>query len=769
MDNREEAPGRAVQLCIAACFAALGIQVDLALVVGVVFCALGLIALLVRRWRFLRPFLLGLPIFLLLFTVRNAQTRSSLEGLVKPAGAHLTCRVQIIGDPIHQTNRYTGDNELRLCARLLEHRLTPDWRAGTGRIVVRCADAHLPVQPGEVWEFTGQLRERQIAFPGLLPSTHELRVGSDMANRLVEASPYFPDFWRNHLSNQVALLCGSDNDTAQILQSLLIGMRSNVDAALMEKFARTGVLHVFAISGLHIGILAGACIFICRICGITKRHWAWWVLPVLIAFVAVSGWKASSVRALIMVALWLLAPAIYRKASPFPSLAAAAVLILCISPGQIAAPGFQFSFILMLGIHLSVPRITLQLEKLSRADPWAPATRGKRAFRQRILLPVAASIVVSAVAFVWSAPLTAHYFNLFTPVSLISNLWVVPWAGLTLCIGLPLLILSLLLPATLAIPFFAPVVLLGRVFVWGVDSTLNLGWGSWWVPPPSVWWTALFYAGMLCILVCSAFRRRFVLGFAAFVIASLVWAYQDIHRVRWVIRDAGAGQCSWIQKGGRAVLVDTGPAWQAEFLVRSLRASGVNSVDALILTHADARHIGGTPTVLAAYPHTIVRVRDAQTLRSFEDPIQATPHPLPWSTRLWDSGQLTLVPAPSENSSTEDNRSLIVHFGQRAASLLICGGLDERGEEAWIADSRLPALSARWILAGNAASRPGCSDSFRSSLQPELLVISGSRNSRSGQRTAERATAAGISVLRVQDKQQLRIDLLRERYSAQSL
>lgn len=233
-----------------------------------------------------------------------------------------------------------------------------------------------------------------------------------------------------------------------ILHSVLLGYRASFSPELRDLFCKTGTLHIFAISGLHVSIIAVLMAVVLRWCGVSRVHWVYFLAPMLIVYTIATGGRASAVRACIMMILIYLGPVLSRKSDVLSSLAFAALLILSFAPGQLFDIGFIFSFAVVTGIVLICPIIEKPLLRLIEPEPM----RLQPESRSTVILRCIASkfvtlIAVSVSAWLASTPLTMYFFQRFTPVALLSNILVVPLALLIVATGC----LSLLMGSCLSL------------------------------------------------------------------------------------------------------------------------------------------------------------------------------------------------------------------------------------------------------------------------------------------------------------------------------
>ncbi len=201
-----------------------------------------------------------------------------------------------------------------------------------------------------------------------------------------------------------------------ILRSLVLGYRNEIPSETYNCFKRTGSLHIFAISGLHVGIVGLLLTIVLKSLGVPRDWFGVWLVPLLFLYVAATGMKASALRAMVMAGVFLLAPLFRRKPDIPSSVAFAAILLLVLKPQELQSVGFIFSFVVVafiVMVYAAIPRTVLK-------GGWIK-TYG---------LSLAITSLAASLA---SMPITAYYFGRCSPVALVGNLVVVP---LTFCIVL---------------------------------------------------------------------------------------------------------------------------------------------------------------------------------------------------------------------------------------------------------------------------------------------------------------------------------------------
>jgi len=185
-----------------------------------------------------------------------------------------------------------------------------------------------------------------------------------------------------------------------------------------------------------VGIVSVIIIFFLKALKVSRPRWVFVIGPLLIFYVFVTGARPSAVRACVMAVIYFAGPLCKRKADPFSSLAAAALVILAWDPRQLFDIGFVYSFIVVAGIIVLYPVFERPLRPLWQPDVLRlqPERRVVRLARGvgRMLAQCAA---LSCAAWLTSTPLTVYLFGRFVPGALLSNILVVPMAFLIVVSG----------------------------------------------------------------------------------------------------------------------------------------------------------------------------------------------------------------------------------------------------------------------------------------------------------------------------------------------
>ncbi len=284
---------------------------------------------------------------------------------------------------------------------------------------------------GEGWQISGTLSEVETrsAVP-LLVFRHTGRDGASRRVTEFDDPPALAALWE--LRSEAARALGrrvfpdwNRAECASLVRAMVLGFRSDIPPTVEDAFRNSGTVHVFAISGLHVGIVAGALIALMLACGLSRRWSPLFVAPLLFVYVMATGARPSAVRALVMTLLTLSAPMFGRERDPVTALCFSAALILAVDPMQLLDLGYVYSFACMAGIVLLYPALLrVAVNVVGRIRPGAEPGKTVQAF------------TVSVATWLVSVPISAACFGVLTPVSVLCNLVVIPCATLVVVFAL---------------------------------------------------------------------------------------------------------------------------------------------------------------------------------------------------------------------------------------------------------------------------------------------------------------------------------------------
>lgn len=492
-----------------------------------------------------------------------------------------------------------------------------------------------------------------------------------------------------------------------LLAALAFGEGSALSVEARDAFARLGLAHLLAVSGLHLGLVAGLAYaglhrLLARSAALASRRPV--ALPALggalaaaLGYALLAGFGVPVRRALALPALALLALARGHRVAALQAVALAALWVMVLEPGALFRAGPQLSFAAALALAVA----------------WWRDGGTRRSAPARVLGSSATALAVTA-------PLAALHFGQSAPFALPANALALPWTALAL------------LPAALGAgacaawpaPWSGPVVAGAErlaAFTLAVVRAAGeaLPGGSASAPPAAAAWIAATALGLAAVV---SRRTEARVALAAAVCALLALAPPPSIAPappRIVALDVGQGAATLVQGRAGAVLLDAGgalpggPSLGRRVVAPALAALGVTRLDLVAVSHADLDHRGGVPAILEAVPTARVWLPQGAEADPAFEAIRATARRT--GARLeargagspaLRAGDLRVVPLwPPRGAAALDrnDRSLVLRVELAGRRLLAPGDLEARGEQALLA--RGADLRADVLLLGHHGSR----------------------------------------------------------------
>lgn len=241
-------------------------------------------------------------------------------------------------------------------------------------------------------------------------------------------------------------------DPARVYVAMLLGERANLNEEQKRRYQVSGTMHLFAISGLHIGVLASVLALSLRVLRIPNRIAPFLGLPLLYLYFVITGEAPSAMRAFVMTFFFWLAYSLQRQRNPFAALMASAVAVLLINPLQLWSLGFQLSYVVVGSILLFGLPFQMVLTRWARPFRWLPENDWTPAQRisQKGIDGTLLLFAVSLSAWLGSIPLSLGHFGYLSLAAVVLNMVLVNMAALVICTGCLSLVCGLSISIELA-------------------------------------------------------------------------------------------------------------------------------------------------------------------------------------------------------------------------------------------------------------------------------------------------------------------------------
>jgi len=368
---------------------------------------------------------------------------------------------------------------------------------------------------------------------------------------------------------------------AGLLFGVLLSEKGLLKPELESSLTSTGLWHIMAVSGLHMGIVVMVIYLLVSVLHI--RSWTRFVILTLatLTYALLAGWNPAAIRAGIMAWAYFLGLALQRRTTPLNTVSVAGIALLLFSPNSLSSIGMQLSFCATMAIILILPKL----------EKWLSWLRGYRIIYNYLALPT----TVSIAATFGIAPLTAHYFYQFQPLSFIAAVLVLPLISLIIPLGLLVPVINLFAPAAAGIAANSLSVLL-NIAHWLITKLSGLI-GSFMVNTGSLSWLTIFYCYALVLLLLNWHRKwaktAFLIGLVPGLIIAQMKKALERPMTRFTFLDPGKGDAILLEDTlGRKLLIDAGIG-KPEVLNEFLLSRRIQYLDAVIITHPDLDHYGG--------------------------------------------------------------------------------------------------------------------------------------------------------------------------------
>jgi competence protein ComEC len=607
--------------------------------------------------------------------------------------------------------------------RLAWYRDAPELLAGERwRLAVRLKPPHGFVNPG-AFDYERWLFRQQVKATGYVRADD----GALLLHR--GAGRYWLDRWRQQVRARLAQ--GLPEGVASALvPALVIGDRSALTPANWGVFSATGTSHLIAISGLHVGLIAGVVFFAVR------RAWSWvpalalrvaapraaalFALSAALGYAALAGFAVSTQRALVMLAVVLGAVIARRTLRPSSALLVALAAVLLLDPASVLDYGFWLSFgavavlLYALAARVGPPGLIARWG----AAQWA----------------VALGLLPMLIAFFGRASLIAPGVNLIA----------VPLFGLLL----PVILVAALIFLTTG--WSVPLVPVGWLLTLGYEGLRLLSELPWaavtlGARPGWVWLSAAL--GSLLLLAPRGVPSRWL----GLVLLLPLWLARPAPpapgALQVTLLDVGQGLAGVVRTHRHCLVYDVGPSFRSGFstgeavVARYLQEQGVRKIDLLMISHADDDHSGGLRGLLRVLPATRILSGEPDALE--EPGVEPCRRGQRWD---WDGVDFEVL-HPGDDDESGNNSSCVLRVSVGDTVLLWPGDIEAQVERQLVLEHG-GRLESTVLIAAHHGSASSTTAPFLAEVAPDWVLFSMGWMNRYGFPAAavlERVAASGAA------------------------
>ncbi len=689
-------------------------------------------------------------------------------------GAYSALAPKVLGVPLQASGTVVGIPRHDNFSTRFDFLLTTFYSDGAGypcraKIRLRWYGGARSLRPGDKWRLWIKVKsprgyrnaygfdyERHLFRKGIVASGYVIDNGS-VAHQYLGADHNI-DRFRGVLMERLAVGM-RDVTEPGILTALAMGERSGISQEQQRLLRRSGLAHLIAISGLHVG-LAGMLGFLLaswawrlsgNLCGLYPARFAgiWVGVTFALGYTALAGFPISSTRAFIMVGVGALLAMNLRRSDPQNVLASAMLSVAVFRPLLVSTPGFWLSFAAVWYIFHFTSTSAVDLKTSEKGGSSASHTTNRCNPFGRMGVYLKDLLWLQVFLLFGLAPFLIFWFEELAIFSIFTNLLAVP--------AFSFVVVPLVLGA-LGANFFelnelAGLLLQGAGAV--VSWVLSVARIATSLPGAvlklSSEWGILMAASLVVMLVQKRWSNRVLSAALVFALVVGGWGLSAADRpgpgqFQLTMLDVGQGLAVVVYLHDHVLLYDTGPRYGnfslgATVIAPQLSGRGVKAIDAVVLSHSSNDHAGG---LAGTQREVLIR-------RLFSGEARKTGgvdclHQPPW---IWDGVRFEFLQSRPARTRNVNNYSCVLKITGYSGSALLTGDIEQASERALV-ERYGKTLEVDVLQVPHHGSKTSSTKTFLSAVNPEYGLLSRGIKNRFGHPRPEvlaRYRKLGIRVL----------------------
>ena len=587
-----------------------------------------------------------------------------------------------------------------------------------------------PIAKNNYGEFDYELylaQRRIFTYSNIWQDKDIQKIGEERINLLISFSVYV----RNKIKGIIGNLIDSPYDS--LLIGMLLGEKTYLSPEVKDVFIESGIMHILAISGLHIGIITFALFAFFNFLHIPKRIKIISIIVILIMYASITGFRPSVVRASIMFSILIIGKLINRKGNLYTSLFLAALIILLINPLTFYNAGFLLSFVVTFFVIYLSP---IFQELFFNIVEW-----------------IRKPLSVSMAAWLGIFPLSAYFFYKVSLIAIITNIVIVPLATIAVILGFITFFMGLMsiplanLMANINYYVLILITSLAKLF-----SSLPFSYIH--IAQPSIISIFLYYS-LIFLVIEISYRKIFsaklkikfiILTLSAVLIVIIVQIFYPLDNLKVNFINVGEGDCILIETPKKSnILIDGGGTPQGSFdvgnkiVIPYLRRKGIDKINLLILTHPHLDHLEGLLPILREFKVDMVLdsglTCDIPEYNEFISLIKNKNIPYHQAKAddnfIFGKNLELLLLNPLNNYDCYDesdfnNASIVVKLFYKNSKFLFTGDIEEEAEKRMLIWQNI--LKSDILKVAHHGSLSSTSLEFLNEVDPIIAVISVGKN-----------------------------------------